>query len=282
MDDRVTVFVPVRHFHDAFLREALASVQAQTRTDWTMIVVVHPASEATIAHTLRPFVEDPRVHVVRSEGRNLAGAYNTAMRHARTEFLTVLLGDDMLAADCIEVLGDAIRARPDADFFHSGRYFVDEAGTRISADYLPDRPVMRESFVVVSPVKHLMCWRVSRGIACGGVDEALDNFGTDDYDFPWTMLEHGATFHAIPRALYIYRDHREAYRLTTHLPRNRQADTLRRILVKHGVPGPEVQRIMRAAKRGYLKQSLFRNRVHRWLSELTGVDPRRGWKERYR
>ena len=127
-----------------------------------------------------------------------------------------------------------------------------------------------------------MCWRVSRGIACGGVDEALDNFGTDDYDFPWTMLEHGATFHAIPRALYIYRDHREAYRLTTHLPRNRQADTLRRILVKHGVPGPEVQRIMRAAKRGYLKQSLFRNRVHRLLSVLTGFDPRRGWKERYR
>ena len=61
------------------------------------------------------------------------------------------------------------------------------------------------------------------GLASGGVDESLNNFGSDDYDFPWTMLEHGAVSTRFPRPLYIFRDHREGYRLTTHVPAERAA-----------------------------------------------------------
>ena len=281
-DDRITVFIPVRHFHAPFLREAIASVLAQSRGDWTMLVVVHPGVEGDVATITDALRRDSRVKVVASRGRNLAGAYNTAMSCADTEFMTVLLGDDLLAPDAIEALGDAIRSEPGVDFFHSGRYFVNEQGERISSDYLPTRPVSHESFIQFSPVKHLMCWRAARGIAAGGVDESLDNFGSDDYDFPWTMFEHGARFQAIAKALYIIRDHRIGYRLTTHLPRDRQRATLHRILTKHGVPEDEASRIVRAASRGYMRQSLFRNRLHQWVLERVGFDPDRGWRESYR
>ena len=281
IDDRVTVFIPIRHFHAEYLRAAMTSVLAQTRQDWTLLLVLH--SEAGSAHpVLAPFLQDARVRIVERQGRNLAAAYNTAMRVVETVFIAPLLGDDLLAPETIEVLGEHIRSHPDVDFLHAGRYFIDGAGRRLSSDYLPDRPATAETFREGSPVKHLMCWRASRGLACGGVDESLENFASDDYDFPWSMLENGATFHAIQRALYIVRDHRDGYRLTTHLTRSTQDAGLRRILSKHNVPDREIRAIVREAHRGHLRQALFHNDLHRWLRERLGFDPKRGWREPYR
>jgi glycosyltransferase involved in cell wall biosynthesis len=280
--DQITIFVPVKHFHEAFLREALRSVLVQTRTDWRLLIVVHAEDEPVIGRAIAGFLGDPRVRLVHRAGRRLAGAYNSAMRAAETEFIVPLLGDDLLARDAVEILGDSVRSYPEADFFHSGRYFIDHAGRRLSSDYLPPTSVRHEDFVTRSPVKHLLCWRVSLGLACGGVDETLDNFGSDDYDFPWTMLEYGAVFHAIPKALYAMRDHREGYRLTTHLPRDVQQSGLRRILAKHGVPRRTIDRVVRRAARSYMKQSLFRNEWHRWFRDRIGFDAYRGWREPYR
>ena len=166
--------------------------------------------------------------------------------------------------------------------FYAGRHFVDADGQRISSDYEPVTPITGERFLEGSPVKHLFCWRVSVGLGCGGVDETLNNFGSDDYDFPWTMFDYGAVFHAVPSALYRFRDHREGYRLTTHVPRSVQRHELARILAKHGVSKRDIQRHVRYATRMYLRQSLFRNRLHRWILERLGFNARRGWREPYK
>ena len=127
-----------------------------------------------------------------------------------------------------------------------------------------------------------MCWRRALGVACGGVDETMENFATDDWDFPWTMMEHGAKFVSVRRPLYVFRDHRDGYRLTTHVARDVQLRQLRRILEKHGTPADVVERTLRQAKRGYLKQSLFWNAFEQWIKERVGFDPGSGWREVYR
>ena len=108
------------------------------------------------------------------------------------------------------------------------------------------------------------------------------NFASDDWDFPWTMLEQGAAFRAVPRALYILRDHRESFRLTTHVPRSVQLATMRRIMNKHGASEEAIRACMREARRSFLRQSLFRSTLHRWLRQRLGFDARRGWREQYR
>ena len=283
-DDRVTILLPVTHYHPEFLRLALASVFAQTRSDWRVLVVVNPQDEGHFQQVLAEPLRDGRVGLVRNRGQRLAGSYNSAMAAAETEFIAALMGDDLLHPEAVETLGREIMAHPHTDFFITGRYYVDADGRRISSDYLPNRRVTREAFVESSPVKHLMCWRARRGLACGGVDETLENFGSDDYDFPWTMFEHGAVFTPIQRALYLFRDHREAFRLTTHVPRSVQVRTLRRILDKHGVGPRETRRRIRSARRSYLRQSLFRNPLDRWLRTSIGLKPRpgQGWREPYR
>ena len=281
-DTRLTFFIPIRHYHADFLRQAVGSILAQTRTDWTLLLPVYREQEQEVTGVVGDALRDSRVRLVMRQGRNLAGAYNTAMRAAETEFIAPLLGDDMLVPETAATLGEEIGAHPGADFFHAGRFFIDAGGRRISADYLPERPVTAAEFARGSPVKHLMCWRVLAGLECGGVDEELENFASDDWDFPWTMLEQGAAFRAVPRALYILRDHRESFRLTTHVPRSVQLATMRRIMNKHGASEEAIRACMREARRSFLRQSLFRSTLHRWLRQRLGFDARRGWREQYR
>jgi glycosyltransferase involved in cell wall biosynthesis len=278
--DRITVFIPVTHYHRPYLEQAVESVFQQTRTDWRLLIVVDEDRQPHFRDLLRDALADPRVSLLPNQGRLLGGSYNTAMRAAETPFMAVLLGDDLWTPEAVEVLGQAIRDHQGVDFFHSGRRYIDGANQRLSSDYLPDVPVTAASFATGAPVKHLLCWRVSKGLACGGVDETLNNFGSDDFDFPWTMLDHGAVFHPIPRVLYLYRDHRDGVRLTTHVPRNVQRRELLRILTKHGVEPVQVR--TRIAGSRYLRQSLFRNGLHRWLLERMGFDATRGWREPYR
>jgi glycosyltransferase involved in cell wall biosynthesis len=282
VSDQVTVFIPLKHHHERYLRQAIESVFNQTRSDWRLLIVVHAEDEMRFRAILAEPLADDRVRLLCQTGARLAGAYNSAMRAAETAFVAVLLGDDLLAPNAVEVVGDYIRACPSADFFHSGRYVVDSATRRISSDYQPSLPVNAETFVLGSPVKHLLCWRAQVGLACGGVDETLENFGSDDYDFPWVMLEHGAIFQAIPDPLYIYRDHRDGPRLTTHLPRSAQRRGLRRILRKHGIAPTVIRARVRDASRQYLRQSLFRNAAHRWVLERIGFDAQKGWRDQYR
>lgn len=279
----LSIFLPVTHYVPRYLEEGVASVFSQTSPDWELLLVVDSDRIGHFTDFLQGAAGDPRVRVIgRQGGAGLAAAYNTAMRQARTPFMTPLLGDDLLAPEAVSVLQTARAERPEVDFFFSGRRYIDDEGGAISGAYLPHEPLTRERFIAGSPVKHLMCWRVAAALACGGVDPSLGNFAADDYDFPWTMFESGAIFKALPQVLYLYRDHRMGVRLTTHITKDIQKWTLRAILKKHGVPEAIVREQVRVASRGYMRQSLFRNAWHRRLHEWIGMRPGRAWREPYR
>jgi ribosomal 50S subunit-associated protein YjgA (DUF615 family) len=95
------------------------------------------------------------------------------------------------------------------------------------------------------------------------------------------MAEHGARFATVPECLYVYRDHREAYRLTTHQPRSRQARQLARVLRKHGLDRAAIRDRVEEARRSYLQQALYASSLDRSIKRLTRADPRRGWRESY-
>jgi hypothetical protein len=245
-------------------------------------VIVEQGDRPRFEQLLRRELADPRVRMIVNEGRKLAGAMNTGIRRAETPFVAILLSDDMWVPDAVEILGANIRLHPDVDFFHSSRVIIGENDEPIS-DVYPSRSTFElKDFLLASPVKHLLCWRREFAISVGGMDETLNNVGPDDYDFPWTMAERGARFHAIPEALYLYRDHRNAARLTTHLPLSVHLREIRRILKKHGASAGEVAAMVARARSTYLRQCLYRNRADKWLKQLLGHEARCGWRETYR
>jgi glycosyltransferase involved in cell wall biosynthesis len=281
-DDFLTIITPIKNYHPRHLEESLCSVFKQSSPRWQLKLVIEESDVAGIATTLGGALADPRVELLINQGSRLAGAFNTAMRAARSKFVAILLADDRWRLCAVQLLLDCIRASPEADFFHSGLQVIDEHGKAISSVRRPTQQPTLGAFIEGEAVKHLLCWRRDMALAIGGMDESINDVGPDDYDFPWTMFEHGARFRAIDVCLYDYRDHRDCYRLTTHLPRNIHIDRLARILAKHRVPPPVIRQRLRYARVSFLRQCLFRNSFDRWVKHrFWGVDPRRGWRQHY-
>lgn len=278
----ITALMPLRNYERAFLFKALRSLTDQSCPDWRLLVIVEPEDRAKFEQLLQDELRDARSRLIVNEGRKLPGAMNAGMRHAVTPFVAILLSDDMWALNATQVLTSQIRRYPDVDFFHSSRVIIDENDRPISSVHRSREAFDIKDFLLGSPVKHLLCWRRELALSFGGMDESINNVGPDDYDFPWTMAEHGARFRAIPEALYLYRDHRDGERLTTHLPLSVHLRELRRILRKHKATRDEMETMLARARTSYLRQCLYRNRADKWLKELTGHEAQRGWRETYR
>lgn len=279
---RLTILMPVKHYHPVFLQKALDCVQNQTKPSWHLHVIVEPRDLAHFADLLEKPLQDSRIQLICNEGRGLSGAFNTGMRHAQSDFAAILLADDLWDPQTVEVLDRNIRSRPNVDFFHSSRRYIDEEDRPISSIYQSKEQFRVEDFFNSPPVKHLLCWRIARAMEFGGMDESLNSYGPDDYDFPWCMAEHGAVFQAIPECLYLYRDHRETYRLTTHEPLDAQKWQIHAILTKHGASADFIQTRLSQAESSYLRQSLFKSSFDRWIKRLFGWKPREIYRESYR
>jgi glycosyltransferase involved in cell wall biosynthesis len=280
-ENRVTAIMPLKNFHPDFLRKALGSMFDQIRTDWFLLIVVEPYEHDLFQQLLTAELHDERIRLVDNQGRKLAGAVNTGMSSAPSDFVALLLADDMWSNNALAVLNDFIVKNPGIDFFHSSHQIIDEDDRPISSVHRSQLHVAIDDFRRGSPVKHLLCWRRDKALACGGLDESLNSVGPDDYDLPWTMAEHGATFMAIGECLYYYRDHRACYRLTTHIPLDVHKREIARIMEKHNVDAPSIRRIIAAAERSYLRQCLYRSAFDQWLKEKLRHDARRGWREKY-
>jgi glycosyltransferase involved in cell wall biosynthesis len=273
--------MPLKFYHPAFLQAAIESLVRQNSPEWTLLIIVEPEDRDRLATELADHLVDSRIRLIANEGGKYPGAFNTGMRQAETEFVAILLGDDLWDPRAVEVLAAHIRAHPEVDFFHTGRRIVDDAGNAVGRVFLPQTEIAAGDFVWKSPVKHLLCWRRSAGLRVGGVDEAVITSGPDDYDFPWTMFESGARFRSIPDPLYIYRDHRSGFRNTTHLTRHCHLTSLRYVLTKHGVPPEMIRRRLEIAKAGFLRQCLYRTRFDRWLKQRLNWKRGTGWRLDY-
>jgi cellulose synthase/poly-beta-1,6-N-acetylglucosamine synthase-like glycosyltransferase len=96
-----TTVMMAAHDSHATVRESVESVLAQTVPELELIVA-DDRSSPPIAEALRE-VRDPRLRVVRHEGKPGPGpARNTALRLARTPFVSQLDSDDIWAPDYLE------------------------------------------------------------------------------------------------------------------------------------------------------------------------------------
>lgn len=281
LSSTITALLPVKSYHDGYLREAIDSLLEQTSDTWRLLIVTEPDRETDVRTVTADYLRDGRIRLITNDGRKLAGAFNTGMRNAETEFVAILLGDDKWAPEAVEVLCRNIVSHPEVDFFHSSRLVIEESGAPLSSVYPSRSDVRLEHFGSPSPVKHLLCWRKSLALGFGGMDERLNSVGVDDCDFPWLMAEHGAVFRAIPECLYLFRDHRSSFRLTTHLPLSVHKRELRRIMRKHGATPVMTWRAVRRARRSYLRQCLYRGEWERWLRKRLRLRPPTPWRQTY-
>ena len=280
----VTVLMPCKDVKASFFTEAINSVFSQSDPLWNLVVVYDFSKNVEIMDILGELSnsKDSRISVLKNESNFLTGALNTGMRHTKTPYVCSLLCDDLLDKKAIEVLNRYVKEYHNIDFFHSARMYIDENGNPISSVLMAVESFNLSDFKNHGPVKHLLCWKVESALAIGGMDESLGLHGADDYDFPWCMAEAGYSFKAIPECLYYYRDHREHYRLTTHVPLETQINELKKIWKKHGLKDDEIEEQIKRRISQYLKQALYMDEEDKKKKERENYDIRKGWREKHR
>jgi GT2 family glycosyltransferase len=274
----------VKIYHPDFLRIAIDSIIHQACPDWKLLIICEQENSVELIRFLNDTLSDPRIAIINNKGRGLAGALNTGMRQVKTEFVAILLGDDLWSIDAIATLNQYITNNPEIDFFYSSRQIIDSKGLALDKVHQSQTSFELADFKYYSPVKHLLCWRKSVGLAVGGLDETLNRIGPDDYDFPWRMAESGASFMAIPECLYYYRQHCECYRLTTHTPWTDHIREVNHILKKHNVNLllRVVVLLRRLIWRSLGSQSVYITPLDRWWKLTFSYNIKEIWKRKQR
>lgn len=138
MSPVVSIVTPV-HNGAAFIRETIASVQAQTWDDWELLVV-DDASEDGSAEIVEDLAaEDSRIRVFRLERNGGAAvARNAAIEAARGRYIAFLDGDDLWLPHKLERQLAFMREN-NAAFSYAAYERVDEDGRYLSPVGVPPR-----------------------------------------------------------------------------------------------------------------------------------------------
>jgi glycosyltransferase involved in cell wall biosynthesis len=110
----ITIAIPT-YQHLSTLRRAVASVFAQTFTDWELVISDdEEPSAGTWTYLQELSKSDRRVRVMKNGSpHGVCFNHNTAMTAARGVWIKILHDDDVLKPNCLEVLARAVRATQD-------------------------------------------------------------------------------------------------------------------------------------------------------------------------
>lgn len=116
---RVSVLMPT-HAHAHFIRRAIASLEAQTFSDWELVVVDDASPDATQS-VVAPLLADARVRYLRLPGNvGLGAALNAGLELARGALMAYLPSDDLYHAAHLASLVAALERHGDAVLAFSG------------------------------------------------------------------------------------------------------------------------------------------------------------------
>jgi hypothetical protein len=237
-----TIVIPVVNQRADWLRKCVFSALDQTAPAET-IVVTSPTTKANTFRNLTLLAtQHTNLRVLTEERQGFAAALNTGIHASSAMRIGFLLSDDWLDGSAVE---ECLRFNTDIVSTGMRGYLAD--GKRVS-DILCRTPSLGEWRSQptlerkASYLKHFLFFQKRKLLEAGGVDENVGRTGPDDFDLIWTLLERGATVSVVPKQLYNYRDH-GGERLSLRSVEAQVRD-LCRILDKHGVFGPERERII--------------------------------------
>jgi len=130
---RVSIGIPVYN-GEAYLDEAIRSVQAQTVGDLEIIVSDNGSTDASPAIAARYASEDPRIRLVRQpENRGAAWNYNEVLRLAQAPLFKWMPADDRMAPRHLERCAAALDASPSAVLAYPQTELIDRDGRTLSS-----------------------------------------------------------------------------------------------------------------------------------------------------
>jgi GT2 family glycosyltransferase len=198
----ISVLMPVHDPPPPILEAAIASVRAQTMTDWELCIADDGSRDERVRAILAA-AADQRVKVVRrGQAGGISAATNSALELAVGEYIALLDHDDELTPDALAEVAAVLRARPETDWVYSDEEVFDDdivIHAYLKPGWSPD--LLRSQMYSC----HLGVYRRRLAEEIGGFRPDFD--GSQDYDFALRVSERTDRIVHIPRVLYRWRAH---------------------------------------------------------------------------
>ena len=141
---RVSICIPAYHA-ERHLPETLATVRAQTFTDWEAILVEDGSRDGTeaILHAFASTGPQPVRYLRHEVNQRLPATRNTGISAARAEWIALLDSDDLWTPEHLAVCLERA-TRGDADLIHGGAVLFDSDTGREAGVRAPDARAVAE------------------------------------------------------------------------------------------------------------------------------------------
>jgi glycosyltransferase involved in cell wall biosynthesis len=190
-----SVLMAVYNERPEFLDCALASIAAQTMSDFEVVLVDDgTTAERTIEVMAAWTARDSRIRLLRTANQGLTRALNFGLQHCQAEVILRHDSDDWSAPQRFAAQIEFLSTHPECDLIGAAYQLCAENGAELMACSLPaSHADVQQAFASGrSPFCHgAVCFRRARVISLGGYRETLPC--AQDYDLFWRVSERGVT-----------------------------------------------------------------------------------------
>ena len=208
---KISVITPVYNA-EKYIKQTIASVQKQTYANWEMIVVDDGSTDQTPQMVQELASADERIHYIKQSNGRQGKARNTAIFHARGEYLAFLDADDLWHPDKLTLQMNCIQEQNVDVVFCRGWWLKDENNPE---GFPMDAPLgLQDSAAFYT--KQLQGYSIpmlsamvkkETVLSVGGFDEDLRIQNAEDYQLWLRLSDSGCSFYGMQERLFYYRVH---------------------------------------------------------------------------
>ena len=223
----ISVVIPCYN-HGRFIEETLASVTAQTFTDWE-IIIVDDGSTDIYTQDLLGNAQFSKCRIMRVANGGPSRARNIGIQAAAGRFILLLDADDKIAPTYLQKSYDTIKSDKEIGIVYClAEYFGQRNGLWALPPYSL-AGILKSNMIFISAL-----FRKSAFEAVGGFDETL-RYGTEDWDFWLSIIEKtGCRVVRLDEILFYYRKHKvKKNSRQSSIGRQREYAISRQIQLKH-------------------------------------------------
>ncbi|MDN5667628.1 MAG: glycosyltransferase [Renibacterium salmoninarum] len=125
---KVSIVIPAYN-NEQYLRETLDSVLSQTYQDYEVVIADHSSIDGT-AEIIESYRDHPKLRILSPtpSGGGAKANWDRVSQEARGEYLKLVCGDDLIAADALERQMEIFEKHPEVVLVAAQRDMVDAAG----------------------------------------------------------------------------------------------------------------------------------------------------------